>query len=45
MVCMRLSFGVDYTADVLRDLDDKLQDCLNGGEAREVRDQVAALVV
>lgn len=39
MVCMRLRFGVDYTADVLRDLDDKLQDCLNGGEAREVRDR------
>ena len=39
MVYMRLRLPVDFTADVLRDLDDKLQDCLHGDDARDVRDR------
>ena len=39
MVYMRLRLPVDFTADVLRDLDDKLQDCLHGDNARDVRDR------
>jgi hypothetical protein len=39
MMGMRPRLPVDYTADMLRDLHDRLQDCLNGNEARDVRDR------
>ena len=39
MMDMRLRFPVDYTADVLRDLHNKLQDCRSANEARDMRDR------
>jgi hypothetical protein len=39
MAGMRFKLSVDYTADALRDLWNKLEDCLNGNDARDVRDR------
>ena len=39
MVGMRPKLPVDYTADVLRDLWNKLDGCLNGDDAEDVRDR------
>ena len=39
MMCMRLRLSVDFTAAVLTDLYDKLEDCLSGDDARDVRDR------
>jgi len=39
MVCMRLLLPADETADVLRDLWSKLENCRSGNDARDVRDR------